>query len=42
MPQVSLDKLNSVSGHGDIIPGHCVTHIVTIDMTNGSLDMLQP
>jgi hypothetical protein len=39
MTKVSLDMLSS-PGHGNIIPGHCVTPIVTIDMTHISLDML--
>jgi hypothetical protein len=36
----SKDIIKSVTGQGKIIPGHCDTHIVTIDMTKVSLDML--
>jgi hypothetical protein len=39
MTKVSLDML-SFPGNGQIIPGHCVTPIVTIDMIHISLDML--
>jgi hypothetical protein len=35
-----MDIIKSLTGHGKIYPGQCDTHIVTIAMTQVSLDML--